>query len=111
MWGFRLKGGKDFGVAPTIARVSHSKTQKLLLQLWCDFRLLQILDATGVSSVKNVQLLKFQVTPGGKAEHKGLQENDQILYINDVNCDNLSHMDCQESIKRAGTTLRLGVYR
>ncbi|XP_001639827.3 PDZ and LIM domain protein 7 isoform X2 [Nematostella vectensis] len=70
-WGFRLKGGKDFGQIPTVS----------------------------------------QLTPGGKAITNGLRVEDQILSINGMGCEDMTHMEAQESIKRTGNALRLQVRR
>eukprot|EP00794_Sanderia_malayensis_P016682 gene16682-18376_t len=68
-WGFRLQGGKDFGIPLNIARV----------------------------------------TPGSKAAIKLLSAGDIIQEINNVNTENLNHMEAQNLIKNAGTRLQLKI--
>ncbi|KAK7502031.1 hypothetical protein BaRGS_00006783 [Batillaria attramentaria] len=62
----------------------------------------------GVTDVIRSVLLCFVVTPGSVAA-AGLAQGDQILKIGTIPATNLSHMEGQELIKRAGNILQLTI--
>eukprot|EP00795_Rhopilema_esculentum_P013167 gene13167-3965_t len=68
-WGFRLQGGKDFGIPLNVSRV----------------------------------------TPGSKAALKQMVVGDIICEINGFNMESLSHMEAQNHIKNAGSTLNMKI--
>ena len=55
--------------------------------------------------------LDFQVNPNSVADHAGLQAGDGILYINQVNTDQLSHEQAKMEMIRSGNEIYMTIIR
>ena len=55
--------------------------------------------------------LSFQVNPNSVADHAGLQAGDGILYINQVNTDQLSHEQAKMEMIRSGNEIYMTIIR
>ena len=51
--------------------------------------------------------LNLQVTPGSKAENAGINEGDLVRSINDSKCEDWTHSDALNSIKKCGFELMM----
>lgn len=49
----------------------------------------------------------FQLTPGGKAAQAGVGVGDWVVSINDINAEDMTHVEAQNTIRAAEDSLTL----
>lgn len=120
-WGFRLQGGSDFRAPLQIAKVRSISTALYaktcgLTRLWfivdwhfCQMSLLPAFEFG--SQLLPCCFVCRQVTPGGKADQKGLKDHDYLITINGTPCANGTHNEALHLLKLSGWTMSLTIQR